>query len=217
MSVAIVPLDQMNNITAQKRFSIYHGCWDQHTFRCKQPSEDDVATCGTDKRGFAYERMIRIPLVVPDGIYAFTYEWNGGISVDRKFGAFPDHHSYAFIRIRGGLTDTENVGYQPFFNANNKRKWAVRGKCHTSTVNPGDCPTDGCFGPKWPTMITVPGPFQNGNVPRKLFTSDFTGDNVNRQPGSTIMKTSTPTPTASITPIIAVSYTHLTLPTILLV
>lgn len=191
ISIAILPIADMMNKEKQKRYSFYQGCWEQKRVRCRGGE-----ACGTDNEIF--ERDITIPNVMPDGIYAFTFTWFGGLHFKKDFGKFPDYHSCAFIRIEGGNLDTTE-GFQPFFDSGDEGNQAVSGRCHAAVDEPGICPITGCAGPRWPVQITVPKAFQGNQSPAKIMYSDFV-DGIPAPSTSSVPSTSTVPPSGKRTP-----------------
>lgn len=198
MAVGLTPFDQMMDKEAHKKFYLYYGCWEQKRVRCRNNEP-----CGTDNEVFV--RKIQIPTVIPDGVYVFSWVWFGGLQFMRDHGQFPDYHSCAFVRIRGGAPLDTKGSYQPFFQPGETGKRAVNGRCHAAIDAPGLCPVEGCDGPKYPREVTVPKAFKNSRQPAALNYLDFAGEEApsaspssSAAPSTSSSSSATPSPSVSI-------------------
>lgn len=154
---AIVPTDKMFEHVHQKRLAFYFGCWQQNISKCTGN------LCGSDKGMNLLQRDIIIPPVIPDGVYAFSWAWYGGVHFKQDNPKFPDYYSCSFIKISGGakLVDT----YQPFFDDGDGGK--KPGTCRVGFTEPGKC-TQVKQCERGPVYDTVPTEFQNGNQPEVI-------------------------------------------------
>lgn len=153
----------MMNFEEQMKYAVYYGCWDQKIMKCGNKK----GKCGTDTKIF--KGKIQIPTVIPDGTYAFVMTWFGGLTRNGTFARWPDYHSCAFVRVKGGpITDT--VGYQPFFKAS---AYDERKNCRSAVDSPGICRGTWCRDHRVRATELVPRPFQNGKKPKKIYYSDY--------------------------------------------
>lgn len=159
--LGLVPITRMFDQKAHEELAFYYGCWEQGNYKCNGDE------CGTDAKGGGFQRKIRVPDVLPDGLYVLSFLWYGGCEHKRKWGKFSDYSSCSYVMIKGGKKQTYR--YQPFFDAG-KGEFETKGKCLTSSTYPGKCQS-GCPGTK--SFHSLPFPFRQNNMPRKLKRGDF--------------------------------------------
>lgn len=136
VAISLVPVSNMFNKTWHETLTLMMGCWEYEQVDCNV-GED----CGTDLRGIALRRIIRVPSVYPDGDYALRYVWFGGLIKTGKRGFFPDFSSCTFVRIEGG--DEVGGSFRPYFDAGIHPR-IINGTCPTSASELGICNRVGC-------------------------------------------------------------------------
>lgn len=203
--LGVVPVDKMFDFDAHDQFAIFYGCWEQGLRRCERRTDNCQVNCrefdcAADKRNRVYSRNITIPKVIPDGIYALSYIWYGGIFYKRDFGKFSDYESCSFVEIKGGPFASS---YQPFFDAGENKLFPKTpdGKCLTSATRPIECKT-GCDNVR--AFYDIPEPFRSGREPAPITPESYGGSFTSTPQPSRI---STPTPTATATATASVAAT----------
>lgn len=141
---------------AHVKYAIEYGCWESGEYDCRKAREP----CGTDEKGRAFSRWVRIPTTYPDGDYVLGYVWFGGLQYKREKGQFPDFWSCSFVRISGGVP----LGgwYRPRFLAG-WNQYIVGGRCETSARAVGECGRYGC--PYKSSYYSIPKVFLGGKKP----------------------------------------------------
>lgn len=182
--MAIVPFEKIFDHGYHQRAAFYYGCWEQNEHKC------DTTPCGKDKRNILFQREVTVPPMVPDGVYVLAWAWFGGLNFTEKVAKFADYYSCSFIRISGGIDQTDS--FQPFFDAGNDS-----GKCLTGNTELGTCTQQNqCFNKP---VMDVPSVFQNGNKPpvisKDLYTPPYPSFPT---PSPPIAYTTLPTPSALI-------------------
>lgn len=148
---------------AHSKAAFYYGCWEQGLHRCYGKKE-----CGSDKKGEAFERVITIPDVLPDGDYVLSLIWYGGLEYTRQKGKFSDYTSCAFVRIQGGYR--MRWRFTPYFDAGDTGEYKHGDECLTSATYAGQC-TAGCD--KTQAYYAKPYPFRFGGKSKPLRREDF--------------------------------------------
>lgn len=167
VSFAIVPITLMFRESILQRYTFYYGCWEQGIHSCGGKEKCDV-----DRRGQAFSALLNIPSIIPDGVYAFSYVWYGGISRGNLKFQFPDYTSCSFIEIKGGpLTET----FQPTFHLRQKNNFSGIERGGDKYVHGSTCTAfvrrQGICVPKCDRKTTfngLPLPFNNGVLPQLL-------------------------------------------------
>lgn len=167
VSFAIVPITLMFRETILQQFTFYYGCWEQGIHSCKGKGK-----CEVDRRGEAFSAFVNIPSIIPDGVYAFSYVWYGGISRGNLKFQFPDYTSCSFIEIKGGpLKET----FQPTFHLRQKNNFSGVERGGDKYIHGSTCTAfvrrQGVCVPKCDrknTFTGLPLPFNNGLLPPLL-------------------------------------------------
>lgn len=139
---------------------------------------------GADEEGKNATVKVRIPSVIPDGVYVMGWAWYGGLEGNRKQNKvdnpnprayFGDHWSCAIVEIRGGQMEEE---WEKMFLPN-VQEW--EDGCLTGADDVGICKYEPCDGK---AEIMKPRVFRNGRRANILTGNMFTGPVSGRSTGS---------------------------------
>lgn len=184
LRLSLVPIDKMMSKEAHAANAFHYSCWGAVSVAAD--SREQLI----DKQGYSlvgsdgkfhnlptsyYEVKVKIPTVVPDGVYALGYVWYGGMggtiyqNTPRspfKYGHFADYWACAYVKIQGGTTVQSK--YTPVFENNLNKFWG--NGCMSANDAPGYCSYEPC---KVEGHIQMPKEFKNGSQPKHITPSNF--------------------------------------------
>lgn len=122
-----------------------------------------------------YEVKVKIPAVVPDGVYILGWVWYGGVggSVIRNTpahpnlkGHFADYWSCSYVKVQGGAPLQRR--FTPRFEPNLRQFWG--NGCVSANDAPGRCRIEPCT---VPAKIQRPLQFKDGQTPKDITAENF--------------------------------------------
>lgn len=139
-------------------------CSDLQVTKCSP--RNNKRDCNYDYQNEYYKHAIKIPKVVPDGVYVLGWVWFGG---GWRWGAFGDYYDCMFIRVKGGKLKRK---HKPEFRAG-PSPTKKNGLCVATVNRVGVCWREPCPGGGMFTKYFKPWEFSDGRKPAPIRKSHY--------------------------------------------